>query len=199
MKKKRTTPTEKEERFIEAYLVNLNGAEAARKAGYTGKSPHCIARDILIKRHIKKIIKERLEENARKTRITAKSVLLETARISFFDPITIFDESGNMKPIRQIEEGARRVISSIEIKRDGKQRDGSPSDLVTKIKFCDKNRALDLLTRHLGLLVDRTKMEISGPGGASVDIAPEAMLLLADRVKKKAENDLKKESDRDDQ
>jgi len=54
--------TNKQKRFIEEYLKVLNGAKAARLAGYSVKCAHQQAYENLRKPHIREIIDQAMEE-----------------------------------------------------------------------------------------------------------------------------------------
>jgi len=62
--------TNKQAKFIEEYLICLNGAEAARRAGYKPKNAHIIATQNLSKLYIKKAIEEKQAEIQRKYNIS---------------------------------------------------------------------------------------------------------------------------------
>ena len=54
--------TEKQKRFCDEYLVDLNGTQAAIRAGYSKKTANVIAAENLTKPNIRKYIDERMEE-----------------------------------------------------------------------------------------------------------------------------------------
>ena len=71
--------------------------------------------------------------------LTADGVLREIMNIAFSDLSNAFTENGVMKPVNEMDATTRAAIASWEITKDG-----------TKIKFWDKNAALDKLMKHLG-------------------------------------------------
>ena len=54
--------TEKQRRFVNAYIKTGNAAEAARQAGYTGKNANIIGQQNLTKLYIRNAIEKRLKE-----------------------------------------------------------------------------------------------------------------------------------------
>ncbi len=54
--------TEKQRRFVNAYIKTGNAAEAARNAGYTGKNANIIGQQNLTKLYIRNAIEKRLKE-----------------------------------------------------------------------------------------------------------------------------------------
>lgn len=71
--------------------------------------------------------------------------LKELAALVFNDPATAFDEANDVLPIRDMPRSTRAAIAAV------KQRRTLRGDLVTEVKFWDKNAALDKLMRHLGM------------------------------------------------
>lgn len=67
----------------------------------------------------------------------------------------MFDEDGHLKDIRDLDEGVRRAIASVEVTT--KQDEHGNTVTVTRIRLCDKLRALDALSRHLGLFEEGNK------------------------------------------
>jgi phage terminase small subunit len=81
-----STPlTSKEEAFVGHYLVHGNGAEAVRQAGYNCKDPRGMAHDILRRAHIKAAIDEARKLRAKRLKITADRVLVETFELATLD------------------------------------------------------------------------------------------------------------------
>ena len=66
--------TPRQKRFITEYLVDFNGAQAARRAGYSPKSANREAVRLLSKATIKNAIKEKREEIQNENIATAKDV-----------------------------------------------------------------------------------------------------------------------------
>lgn len=63
---KPVTLTEKQERFCDEYLIDLNATQAAIRAGYSGKNARNIASENLAKPNIKKYIEDRMAQKATK-------------------------------------------------------------------------------------------------------------------------------------
>ncbi len=92
--------------------------------------------------------------------VTAARTMLELARVAFGDLRTFFDAQGNLKPIPQWTADQGAQIASFEvIKKNAAAGDGV-IDTVHKFKAWDKVRALEMLAKHFGLLID--KVELSG-------------------------------------
>lgn len=154
--------------FVQEFLVDLNGTAAARRAGYKGneRTLAVTGARLLRSANVAKRIEAAKVERMNRTKITADVVLGEILRLSRADLADAFDKNGNLKPIHEIPEDVRRAISAVEVDElfDGKGKDRKHVGFTRKVKFWDKTKALELLCKHLGLLVE--KHEVTGKDGA---------------------------------
>ena len=74
--------TEKQKRFIDEYLIDLNATAAAIRAGYSEKTANEIGSQNLVKLSIQKAIAERLKERQQRTEITQDYVLRNLKKIA---------------------------------------------------------------------------------------------------------------------
>lgn len=100
-----------------------------------------------------------------KYEVTVDRVVKELSAIAFRDPKDIYDEFGELKPLSEMPEAARRAIAGIE-----KTVENTPVGIRTKTKvtFDSKNQALTSLGRFLKMFIDRVEIEI--------DVAPSASI-----------------------
>ena len=153
--------TPKQERFCEEYVVDLNATQAAIRAGYSKKTANRIGSENLSKLDIQERVHALKDRRSQKLEISANTVLTELLRIATCDIAAAFDADGNLKPIHEIPEDVRKVIGSVETleefagRGEGRQRIG----FTKKLKLWDKNKALDMLARHLGLFEKDNKQQ----------------------------------------
>lgn len=74
--------TEKQKRFGEEYLIDLNATQAAARAGY--KNPE-IGRQLITKNNVLNYINELRKEQSQRTGINADTVLKELEKIALAD------------------------------------------------------------------------------------------------------------------
>lgn len=77
--------TDKQKRFAFEYLKDLNGAQAAIRAGYSKNTAREQAYDLLTRPHIKHFVEKLKQEREARTEITLDSVMAELARNAFLD------------------------------------------------------------------------------------------------------------------
>lgn len=165
--------TPKKRQFALEYLVDLNAAAAARRAGYSPKTSDRTGYDLLCDPEVAELIRVAQEERVRRTQITADMVVREIARIAFLDPRGFYRPDGSLKPTADWTDEQAAAVCSIE---SAEEQQGSGDDrataIVRKIKFWPKVDSLKLLAQHLGI-IDRTKAGVSV--NVHVDVKTEDM------------------------
>lgn len=133
--------TDKQKRFCEEYLVDLNATQAAIRAGYKNAD---IGRRLVTKSHVSKYIEELKSDRSKRTEITADRVLEELAAIAFSDRTELAQVGKhgevNFTPTEKLPDEVKKIIAGIENGKYG-----------TKVTTYDKVKALELLGKHLGL------------------------------------------------
>lgn len=148
--------TEKQKRFIEEYLIDLNATQAAIRAGYSPNSARDIGSENLTKPAIRARIDEALAERSKRTGINADRVLREIARIAFVNAADVinFDSA-------TIAEGASEddtaAIASVKVKTIPT---GDGEGVEREIRLCDKLKALELCGKHLGMFKDNPEANV---------------------------------------
>jgi len=156
--------TAKQRAFINEYVIDLNGTQAAIRAGYSADTAQAIASENLSKPFIADAIQEALDLRAERTRITADRVLVESAKLGFSNIRNLFTDGGQLKSVASMTEDEAAGIQSIEVVTK-RMPGGEPEDVeyVSKIRLVDKKASLELLGKHLRLFSD--KIEVTGKDG----------------------------------
>lgn len=165
--------------FCDEYLIDLNATRAYKAAYKNVKKDETAAaagarllRNVKVKSYIDKKMKEREE----RTEITQDMVLKELAKIGFADLKNYLGYKTAKTVVKYDDEGEPIVdympiidlIDSKEVDTSVVQ-EVSISDRGTfKFKLYDKQKALELIGKHLGMFVD--KVEHSGAIGGEVNI-----------------------------
>ena len=137
-KPKRHGLTPRQRRFVSAYLVSLNAAEAARKAGYKGENSDVVGQWYLSRPLVKSSISERLSTIMAAEADTIKHKVLTELQKEAFDSET--------------------VVSMTQ----GSGKDTYEVDRYNPAKM----KALELLAKYGGLLIE--KHEITGKDGGPI-------------------------------
>lgn len=152
--------TEKQKAFCEEYIIDFNGTQAAIRAGYSKKTASVTAAENLVKPNIQAYIQQLTAKRSKRTEITADNVLKEIARLAFSDIRETFSEQGNLINPKNMGDDMAAAVQSVDIVTTyEKDENGDSVPIQTrKIKLADKTRNLELLAKHLGLLMDRVKV-----------------------------------------
>jgi phage terminase small subunit len=160
--------TDKQKRFVEEYIIDLNATAAYIRAGYEEKGARANAARLIANDNIQVAIQSAMQERSKRTQITADRVLQEYARIGFADMKDYLSYKTALTQIGHDDEG-NPIIDYAQViqMKDSDEVDGAPiaevsitKDGTFKFKFHDKKGSLDSIARHLGMFND--KLEHSG-------------------------------------
>jgi phage terminase small subunit len=137
--------TNKQHRFCEEYLIDLNGKQAAVRAGYSEATAEQQASRLLSNVKVQEKITELMRERSMRTQITADEVLTEFYSIAKEDIknfIRFYSENGIVKvEMKDSNTVDTRNISEVSMGANGQ----------FKFKLYGRDSALIQLGRHLGI------------------------------------------------
>lgn len=146
------TLTPKQQRFVEEYLIDLNGTQAARRAGYSPRTANEQAAGLLAKLSIQNALVTRQQELRNSSDVTPERVIREYARLAFADMADYVSwgvDGVIATPSDELPEGASRAVAEVTETITDKGR-------TFRFKLHDKKGALDSLAKHLGMFQDAT-------------------------------------------
>jgi phage terminase small subunit len=136
--------------FIEAYLTNGgNASQAAIAAGYSPHTAGVTGSRLLKHAEVLAQLQQRRNALLSKLELTTESVLKSLAQAVHFDPRKLYDASGGLKPIHDLDEDTAMALSGFEVTEE-KDR-GKVVGFTKKVKWLDKNAAREQAMKHLGL------------------------------------------------
>lgn len=147
--------TEKHKRFVAEYLKDLNGKQAAIRAGYSPRSAEFQASKLLRDSKVSQAVKEGQAKALASADLSAVRTLQEIGRLAFSDFRKLFDAEGNLKPVHQMDDDTAACVASLEIVKKNLAAGDGQTDTVHKLKVWDKTRNLEMLAKHFGLLEDK--------------------------------------------
>ncbi|TNE38296.1 MAG: terminase small subunit [Sphingomonadales bacterium] len=154
--------TPKQQRFVEEYLIDLNGTQAAIRAGYSAKTANEQASRLLAKVNVQKAVAEAQAKRSEKTGIDAAWVLTRLATELTADLADIYDEQGGLKPIHEWPLIWRQgLIAGIETDEE-RDDNGKVIAIVRKVKLSDRVKRLELAGKHVDVQAFKDKIEQSG-------------------------------------
>ena len=150
--------TEKQQRFVDEYLIDLNATQAAIRAGYSVKTANEQGSQNLAKLSIQQAIAEQMAERSKRTGINQDRVVLELAKIALVKMTDIVDSQGRIKSDASPDDLA--CIESVKYKES---ESDIGSSVEREVKIASKLKALELLGKHLGMWNDKLDVNITQP------------------------------------
>ena len=138
------TLTPRQRRFIEEYMVDLNGTQAAIRAGYAPGGARQYASRLLAQGPVQAALAQAMSERQKRTELTADEVI------------------GDLRELRDICMG-RKPVKIMTIVKNAREGTAEPVE-VEGMMFepAAANRALEMLGRHMRLFADRVDMTSGG-------------------------------------
>ncbi|MCZ0756314.1 terminase small subunit [Anoxybacillus sp. J5B_2022] len=146
---------EKQKRFADEYLIDLNATQAAIRAGYSPRSAAEQASRLLKNAKVRAYIDERMAELSRRTGVNQERILRELARIAFVNaPDLINMEDATIREDATIDDMA--AIASVRVKVIPTE---NGQGIEREIRLADKIRALDLLGKRFAMWTERQQID----------------------------------------
>lgn len=169
--------TAKQKAFVQEYLIDLNATQAAIRAGYSADTARQIAATLLSNVNIQEALQEAMAAREKRTEITQEMVLRELAKIAGVDIKDYLSYRTEKTVVGTDDETGKPIVdySHVVDLRDSDQVDGTLISEIQlqkgnlKFKLHDRVKALELLGKHLGMFVDRTRFE--GQDGGPLQVA----------------------------
>lgn len=166
--------TEKQKRFVEEYLIDLNATQAAIRAGYSPKTAEQIGYKLVQKSSVAEEISVAKAERSKRTSISQDRVLEELATIAFangsdFARVVTKPETDELgRIIIDPNTGEQSMLATVELIPTDQLTDEQKRAISCikqgkygiEVNTCDKVKALELLGKHLGMF--KEKVEVNG-------------------------------------
>lgn len=146
--------TEKQRRFCDEYLIDLNATQAAIRAGYSPKTAAAIAAENLTKPKVTENIKKRMDEKedaliAKQDEVLKYLTAVMRREMKESVVVTCMEEKTEVIPGEGGGKPTRRTTKKEE-----------PKVVEIPARLCDANKAAELLGKRYGLFTDR--VDVSG-------------------------------------
>lgn len=147
--------TDKQQRFVDEYLIDLNATQAAIRAGYSAKTADQQGSRMLANVKVKQAVAEKQAQRSKRTGVNQDRVVLELAKVAFAKMTDIVDSNGRIKEDASPDDLA--CIESIKFKESDNEYGGS---IEREVKIASKLKALELLGKHLGMWSDKFNVTV---------------------------------------
>ena len=151
--------TDKQKRFVEEYLIDLNATQAAIRAGYSVKTANEQGNQNLAKLSIQQAIAERMAERSRRTGVNQDRVVLELAKIAFVNIRDVVNDDAEI--LINADEADLAAVESLKVKIIPTK--SGENGIEREVKLSSKLKALELLGKHLGMWNDKLDVNLNVP------------------------------------
>jgi len=145
--------TDKQVKFCYEYCMDFNATQAAIRAGYSESTARSIASQLLTKLNIQDEIKKKQDNLAETAGISRLMVLKEHSKIAFNSIAYLHNTWIERKAFEELTDDQKSCIAEIstQIRTITGGNDASAMQVeFVKIKFYDKQKALDSISKMLG-------------------------------------------------
>jgi phage terminase small subunit len=142
-------------KFVQEYLLCLNGTEAARRAGYSKKTANREGARLLSNVVIQAAVQAGFQQRQEEFKITEKEIVQELAAIAFFNLKNVMrpEEKGvAMKSWAEMSESTTKAIASVSESQ-------TEFGVSSSVRAHDKIGALKLLGQHIGMWKDASRQQ----------------------------------------
>ena len=144
--------------FCIEYLKDFNATQAAIRAGYSKKTAQQMGSENLAKPVIQQEISIQVKEMLAKAKIPLEKQIFDYwLKRAMYDVTEIIDLHGNLKITEEHlrEKGLHVCIDGIE------QRINAKGETYIKYKFADKDKAVEMLQRYIGMIKEEPQINIT--------------------------------------
>lgn len=168
-----TTRNARRRAFVGEYLKDLNGTQAAIRAGYSPRTAAQQAADLLTDPNVSAAVERGKAQRLSRINMTQDDVLQEmahlaNARLEHF----VIGDDGQVELAEGAPDGAMAAIKSIKKKtRLHYDKEGALTHKTydVEVTLWDKPGTLKLMGKHVGLFPD--KVELTGKDGGPIELA----------------------------
>lgn len=156
--------TPKQRLFVREYLRDLNATQAAIRAGYSKASATTDGPRLLDNAGVREAIDSALAARELRVEVKADDVLRELLVLAATDLRDAYDENGRLLPVHEMPEHVAKAVASVKTfeEFEGTGADRVKVGEVREVKFYSKEKALELLGRHLKMFTDKFEMKVDG-------------------------------------
>ena len=159
---------DRERRFVEEYLLDLDPRRAALTAGYSASTAATKAYQWVSKSdqkpHVFAAIEVAKTVRSQRTLVNADSVLTRLDDILNANIADIINDDNSYKPIHEWPLIWRKMLSGMDVQElyEGTGKDRKQIGAVVKVRFADYLKTLELVGKHVDVQAYLDKKELTG-------------------------------------
>ena len=131
--------TDRERRFVEEYLVDLNKTQAAIRSGYSARTVRSFVARVTKRPRVRAAIEQAMAERARRVEVDQDRVVQMLATAAFGNPRTLFDADGELLPMHKLSDAVTALAADLDIAariKDGGRKSNKKVEYVVRRSSC---------------------------------------------------------------
>ncbi|MBU2701161.1 hypothetical protein Ga0466249_002275 [Sporomusaceae bacterium BoRhaA] len=149
--------SDREARFVEEYIIDLDKKDAAIRAGYSVANADSLGCRVYARPDVNAHIQVALAERRKRSGMNADTAIRELGRIGRANPARVLMADGGINP--DASEDDLAAVQSVKVKVTPTKDGGEIVEKETR--FHDKTRALELYMKAAGMLIDRKQIDVT--------------------------------------
>lgn len=151
----------KRARFVQEFVVDLNGRQAAIRAGYSPRTATEQAHEMLRQPDVAAAINAAKAERSEETKIDAAWVLKRLAAEAEADVGDLYDDAGDLLPVKQWPKIWRQgLVAGLDV--EVVTVEGREVARIKKLRLSDRVRRLELIGKHIGVKAFEDTLNLTG-------------------------------------
>lgn len=157
--------------FVEEFLKDFNGTQAAIRAGYSKKTAMVQAWELLRKPEIASLVAARKAELMAARRLSLDEWVDLVQKMALYDPRAFFDKFGNPTEIPELSGESAMALAQFEVEElfDGQGESRKKIGYCRKVKLLDRTPYILMLGKYLNAFPSTSKA-LAGP--VARDVTP---------------------------
>lgn len=153
--------TDKQQAFVNEYIVDFIGSQAAIRAGYSAKTAEVQASKLLRNPNVSGAVADAIESRTKRTQIDADWVLKQAAEAFTCDLSRLYDERGDLRPVHEWPKEIMPIIGGVEIEAlyEGSGKERVQIGRVKKLKLTERLKLLETIGKHVNVQAFRERVE----------------------------------------
>lgn len=181
---------EKQRRFVDEYLIDLNATQAAVRAGYSAKTASEQASRLLANVKVAEAIQQAKSERSKRTKVDSDWVLKRLTEEAEADLADLYDDNGHLKPVKEWpliwRQGLVTGVDTETLRAKGskgtgqwrgpaqdvhEEDDADEETVIVKIKTSERIKRVELIGKHIDVQAFREKVEVELTGSLAERLA----------------------------
>ncbi|MCP4127329.1 MAG: terminase small subunit [Gammaproteobacteria bacterium] len=153
--------THKQALFAKEYLKDLNGTQAAIRAGYSKKTARSQAQRLLTKVAVTNAIQAGCKKRLDKVEVDTDWVLQRLVEEAEADVADLYQEGGGLKPPHEWPMAWRKgLVAGVDVHFE--RGDDGEAGTTTKVRLSDRIKRIELIGKHVDVQAFQDKLAVEG-------------------------------------